>query len=391
MRGSIISEKKKNSLSLFFYPPFLRRDSRVGAPGLLHVDQRRQVEPDRLGGRPRGLDDGGAGHGLPREDPEPGAVDVQERLRPLAARAAGAVGGGRRGSARDHGPRVRGRGVPRGRDDPVGPADPGDGGLELVEPLEERRQHAQLGRRGRRVLGVGLGVRHDAGLASERVPCRGRVGVGDGADLLARDAALVCGVVDDRALLKVGGVPGLVDGPDAVELVHGLVDERDLFRRERVRERAQVKEEGRREGGKFRGRGRDERFFRSKKSLASPPRLSLSLSLSYPSYLLLDVPGSGDVGSQVEVGQRVEADGRARLDLGADDGNLLDQPTDRRGLRRGDGDGGGEGRGQGREGEGGEVRADFVFVFVLEGGNERWSRVEFFFSLGLRNKKTTVE
>ena len=152
-----------------------------------------------------------------------------------------------------------------------------------------------------------------------------------------------------------------------------------------------MKEEGRREGGKFRGRGRDERFFRSKKSLASPPRLSLSLSLSYPSYLLLDVPGSGDVGSQVEVGQRVEADGRARLDLGADDGNLLDQPTDRRGLRRGDGDGGGEGRGQGREGEGGEVRADFVFVFVLEGGNERWSRVEFFFSLGLRNKKTTVE
>ena len=29
-------------------------------------------------------------------------------------------------------------------------------------------------------------------------------------------------------LFEVGGVPGLVHGPDAVELVHGLVDQRDL-------------------------------------------------------------------------------------------------------------------------------------------------------------------
>ena len=29
-------------------------------------------------------------------------------------------------------------------------------------------------------------------------------------------------------LFEVGRVPGLVHGPDAVQLVHGLVDERDL-------------------------------------------------------------------------------------------------------------------------------------------------------------------
>ena len=91
---------------------------------------------------------------------------------------------------------------------------------------------------------------------------------------------------------------------------------------------------------------------------------SSSLLIRTKSHLLLDVPGGGDVGCQVEVGQRVEADGRARLDGGADDGDLLDQARDGGGLRRG---AEGEGRGQGREGEGGEGAAGAVFFFGGKG------------------------
>ena len=47
--------------------------------------------------------------------------------------------------------------------------------------------------------------------------------------------------------MEVGGVPGLVHGPDAVELVHGLVDERDLFM---FREGGKETKEGRREEGR---------------------------------------------------------------------------------------------------------------------------------------------
>ena len=92
------------------------------------------------------------------------------------------------------------------------------------------------------------------------------------------------------------------------------------------------------------------------------------------SHLLLDVPRSGDVSSQVEVGQRVEADGRAGLDLGPDDGDLLDQARDGGGLGRGKG---GKGRGHGREGEGGEGAA--FFFFLRERGREVIGVLSFFF------------
>lgn len=120
------------------------RDGRVGAPCLHHIHQGRQVESERFRGVPRGVDRGRARHGLPREDPQPRAVDVQERLRPVAARAARAVGRGGRGSPGDDGPGVRRRGVSRRGDDPVGSADSREDGLELVEPLEERGQHSKL-------------------------------------------------------------------------------------------------------------------------------------------------------------------------------------------------------------------------------------------------------
>ena len=185
--------QKKTLLSLSLSS---RRHRRVGAPCLRHVDQRRQVEPERLGRRPRRLDGGGARHGLPREDPQPGTINVEKGLRPVAAGPARAVGGGLWGPSRDHRPGVGGRRVSGGGDDPVGAADAGQEGLEGVEPLEEGGQDPQLGRGGRGVFRVGLRVRDDARLSEG---ARG-VGVGDGADLPARDASFVGGVVDDGSL-----------------------------------------------------------------------------------------------------------------------------------------------------------------------------------------------
>lgn len=80
--------KKKNSFAL---PLSLSRDRGVGAPGLHDVDERRQIEAERLGGGPRCLERGRAGHGGPAEEPQTRPVDVQESLRPFAARAARAV------------------------------------------------------------------------------------------------------------------------------------------------------------------------------------------------------------------------------------------------------------------------------------------------------------
>ena len=118
-------------------------------------------------------------------------------------------------------------------------------------------------------------------------------------------------------------------------------------------------------------------------SLSPSTPLSLSLSLSH---LLLAVPRSRDVSGQGEVGQRVEPGGRARLDRGADDRDLLDEPTDRSRL------GGGQGcccccGDQGREGEGGEGAAGVFFcwkkrlsfLFFSLGERERRRRICFFF------------
>lgn len=185
---------KKKKTPLFF---FSRGHRRVGASRLRHVDERRQVEPERPRRGPRRVDARGARHGLPREDPQPGPVDVEEGLRAVAARPAEPVGRRRRrGPPRNDRPRVRRGGVSRGRHDPVRAADPREEGLELVEPLEEGREHAELGRGGGGVFGEGLRVRNDARLAEQS---RG-VGVRDRADLPARDAAFVGGVVDDGAL-----------------------------------------------------------------------------------------------------------------------------------------------------------------------------------------------